>query len=702
MLAKARSDAIARRAALTAPNGFLPRLLLCSGLPKASLLTMIDRLGMMGDKSSDSEAVFSQLLVPSAASEWDIGRLGQRREVAQKLLGRLSAYLRLNEVTVKKVEAGISTTFLDWLSKNCVGNDKPRKLKNKQKSKAAAVGLSTLADASKILQILGKTEELQGKAQAEEGKPEELQDKAQAEEDLDTDLFRPGMVRMELSSDIDGFAAETAIQNCVGENEPDVLEDLLRAQAGTAAANSNPLAVESSRFTGLAVLVLRSYVKMRKPHDSLSRVVLSWVPYLSRSSGCPDLWQEMFSVHKEPLKERLDHLLSRCMTVWSSCHVEMCCEWIISKGKALEVSKCSVSRITRYLVLTSGQHSVQVDGFSARIPVMGLKNWGKSEEFVSACTNIVFENIKGAGSVQSSGDVMSRNELPDWLVLTLMLAKCGRVQMKYVCEAILQRISQPTEDLDPPLLRSVFLRLYVSNPHGMNLGIAMIRAVLMEAAEEYSTVWLDWRSPFDGQLRDIFETVMGGNGSRLVRPLVDLSKKHPLLVLRRSHLLTQFLEKDAAMAGRNAKESRGVVHGQNLTGPLDAVKSGRIVKVNVRHWGFSYSEHVWIALLDIIGAVPGPVLFSCGLSMGLLDFLNVNIRLVFVQSQLKRSEKDSRLKEKLKELFAAFQKSNKSGWEKWLLSPAAGLPSLGKTKNVMMICDFLDPQAAADLCKAPS
>lgn len=85
--------------------------------------------------------------------------------------------------------------------------------------------------------------------------------------------------------------------------------------------------------------------------------------------------------------------------------------------------------------------------------------------------------------------------------------------------------------------------------------------------------------------------------------------------------------------------------------------------------------------------------------MGFLDFLNVNVRLVFVQSQLRRSEREFRLKEKLKELLVTFRKSSPSGWEKWMTSKDHGLPSLGEMRNVMICCDFLDPK---DVVKAPT
>ena len=85
-------------------------------------------------------------------------------------------------------------------------------------------------------------------------------------------------------------------------------------------------------------------------------------------------------------------------------------------------------------------------------------------------------------------------------------------------------------------------------------------------------------------------------------------------------------------------------------------------------------------------------MFGCGLKMGFLQFLNVNVRLVFIQSQLKRGVRDFRLKEKLKEVFSTFQKINHAGWEDWMDSSDHGLPSFGKMKNVMISCGFLEPK----------
>jgi hypothetical protein len=104
---------------------------------------MIDRLGRLGDTETEKDAVYLQLLDPSASSEWDIGRVGGRSDISRKLLGRLSAYLRLNEVSSTPGEAEVSTTFLDWLSEMCRSNyRKPKKPKHKKGKAVNAISVS--------------------------------------------------------------------------------------------------------------------------------------------------------------------------------------------------------------------------------------------------------------------------------------------------------------------------------------------------------------------------------------------------------------------------------------------------------------------------------------------------------------------------------------------------------------------------------
>jgi hypothetical protein len=97
--------------------------------------------------------------------------------------------------------------------------------------------------------------------------------------------------------------------------------------------------------------------------------------------------------------------------------------------------------------------------------------------------------------------------------------------------------------------------------------------------------------------------------------------------------------------------------------------------------------------------VPREVLFGCGLKMGILDFLGVYLRLIFIQTQLQINDRFPRLKSKVSEFLDSFKNSNKQGWDVWLDVEVEGLSSLGSARNVLMSCDFISHQQAIDSVK---
>ena len=147
MLAKSKSDYIARRAALSAPTAFLPRLLLCSGLPQTSFVTIVDRLGKLGD-ANDPTKVYRDLLTPSATTHWGFGQLGSRRDIARKIIGRVAAYADLYNSPASKIDEEFSTVFITWVRTEALPLEKPRKPKPKpKKGRLDARSTCTVANA---------------------------------------------------------------------------------------------------------------------------------------------------------------------------------------------------------------------------------------------------------------------------------------------------------------------------------------------------------------------------------------------------------------------------------------------------------------------------------------------------------------------------------------------------------------------------
>ena len=112
MLAQARCEGFAQRAALTIPEDFLPRILLCSGLSRSSVTTIIQRLGHIVDSAHDKDEVIGRLL--KQRSEWNAGNIGKKQTTTKKkLLGCIAAYFRLYKISFPVVNPFLASLMED-------------------------------------------------------------------------------------------------------------------------------------------------------------------------------------------------------------------------------------------------------------------------------------------------------------------------------------------------------------------------------------------------------------------------------------------------------------------------------------------------------------------------------------------------------------------------------------------------------------
>jgi hypothetical protein len=559
---------------------------------------MIDRLGRLGDKASNRGKTYSQLLVPSAASEWDIGRLGHRREVSRKLLGRLSAYTRMYEISSPAAE-NVSFTFLEWLSGSCKGNEKPRKPKPKKSKTSPASSLAGIGVASSIVSKL--SEEL-------------IKFPQHAEVRLDGDAS--DMTKFRTCSDAEaillpvrGASIDTIrefVEKVFSKNEPGILEAWLSGifpdEVLPRKAKKRRLEDTAEKLGGieLSLLLLQSHLNMQRRAEALTSSILKWVPRLSRSSGSPEFWSVMFAEGDSQSSVIWASLLSRCIRCWCHSHTSQCRDWILSQTG---VENLSVEHVVRFLVISSSQASVHVETFAAMSSVREDIEWGRSEEFVSAATGSALDCLQRQPFDEIKTSLCSRNNPPDSVILLLLLARCGRKQLQFVCQTIVQRIEKGDDDTRKVLLATI-LRLYAYFPLSMNLGVAILRSVLKAAVEEYPEDWLVWRSPLDDQFQDMIESVIANSApARLVQALSEASKKHPLMILRKLEFMEHCLEADAAVCEESAaNDKRGIIFGQNLSDPQLAKIDGKLLKVTVKHWGFNFTESLWLGFLDLISS----------------------------------------------------------------------------------------------------
>lgn len=694
MLAKSRSDFIAKRAALATPTPFLPRLLFCSGLPRASLLTMIDRLGRLGEKAVDADKTFIQLLVPSASSEWDVGRLGHRREVARKLFGRISAYSRMYNLVQLDIEGVISFSFVEWLSNMCQSSQKSIKMKAKKPKLAPAAIFAGIESARTLFDHIPThtpdSVEISNVTQM-------VADASDMTEFLG---FKSREVVFPPRSLGDGKTIEHFLAQTFKENKPDTLDKWLRQNF----FNQSVLVKRKRRHEvevvpklsndELSVLLLQCYIRLERKVEGIASTLVKWIPKLSSSHGSPKLWRILLADGQKPAF-LWDNLASRCFQIWSHAHMTECRRWILSNDTK---EKLDLVKVVRFLIQASTFSAVHVESFEDLPVAVEDLTWGRMEDTVRSATGIALDCLL---SSDYETRLRSRSDPPECLVLLLLISKLGRNQVQFVSGAIIKRIQSDNKQNKCLLLLSL-LRIYAYFPFSMNLGVAVLRSNLMEAVAVSADDWLSWRSPLDDSVLDVLDTALSNVSSqRSVQSLIDTAKKHPLLLLRKLEKMENILEMDATVVDNKVMgEKIDIITGEGLNEPLSANANGRKLKISVKHWGYSYREHVWSTILDVISAVPNEVLFQCGLKMGLFDVLGVYLRLVLVQSQLRTNiDRLAKLKERLSEFIGKFKSANLKAFDSWMASSNCGLPSLGATRNVLVGCGFLSHQQAMESVK---
>jgi len=472
MLAKARSDRIARRAALSAPTRFLPRLLLCSGLPRASLVTMIDRLGQLSDLASDKDQLYEELLVSSTSSEWDFGRGGGHgREIARKLLGRLAAYTRLNALPVNGGDSEISLSFLKWLSHECqVAAEIPKKQAPKKKWKASKRFprfLETTASSAKMKDILSGEVDVENVVELSHAETTTVTFLPVPQEPS-ADSRSSALTKPKIESGIKGDDAGE-LEECLNTYLTEELEARMETQSG------------GERLTPVDVCleILRCYMELEQENDRAALLVLKWVPLLLRDQGSHEFWRALFSKSNNPsIRRVLDDLVSKCVTGWDDYHVQTFVDWMVSvaaKEAGTKQTFCA-RRIAYVLVLTSGSSPSHLESLSDFPDTYSQPFWRSNKDTMMALISIAIGSIVDDEDV--SEDSYRRNGMPPSSSLLLQIAGTDRETARGVVDSILEFVSAIAKGKSERLtLEAILLRIYLRRPPWMQLGRAQVRSV---------------------------------------------------------------------------------------------------------------------------------------------------------------------------------------------------------------------------------
>lgn len=678
MLAKSLSDNIARRAALSAPAKFLPRLLLCSGLPKSSLLTMIDRVGKLGEQSDSIDKVYRELLMPSATMDWGFGQIGTRREIARKLIGRLSAYISKSGDSFETLSKDVSFTFIGWLSEECRPPEKQRKgrpLKKSLKARDVDGIASKLSDAESLLANFTDFVDI-------------------ADQTLDCSDSDVSLSKFKTPSPIDSpppvpesdAGYELFIRDCCSRCDSDSLElwieaDLFseRVLAPTKRRKTEDVMNETSKCA-VALALLECSLSTPSLNPEWIRAVERWVPLLSASEANPAFWKILFSQHESELNTGC--MVAACACTWCPFTAIACRDWILSHG---EWKSLDLQSLTTFLVHTSGQGATHAPSFQRE--GMPVSTCFQSKESVDGVVSLAFECATSCGD-----DIARRNSLPGWLQLLLLVAQGGKVQANQMIHYLLRKVEDSEQEGIRMVIAKAILRVYCYFPSRVSLVNPRLRMLLVDASK--SVDWRTWRTPIDETLNDMLAGLKLSPTQRLVHGLVDVSKSYPLMLLRKLDAMADILEDDAVNRVASGV-SRVRFQADDIDGPATAICNDKEVKVVIRHWGYSYTDPLWVSFIEILLSVPREVLFSCGLKMGLDVLLLVYVKLLYVQCHLQSREKSTRLKSRFADLMAIFEK-DASAWDTWLATLVPGLDSTKTVRSVLVRCSVISTDQAMD------
>lgn len=687
MLAKCRCESIAKLTALSAPDAFLPRLLLCCGITSTSMLSMINRLESIGGESPDASKYFSQLLTPSVISSWGTGyQAGGRRVVARKLLGRIAAYLDLNGPDTDAAEIR-SSPFLIWLAEYCNEAKDKKAPRSKPTSKATTrlpEFLTQIPAKGSLAKLLLDDEEMELDALPFE--PDKVPDFVVAK--VPGEVFSPS-----------NFSSEAA-ERAIASNDLLALDSMIATLAHDIESNSNQVQNAPKAARDLLVALSKPVVggvrqEEQQHHSSaLVNFALKWFPFLSHFGWGDDIdGNAIFDViFSQSSGAVVDHetwssiLHTSVEFAWTETQLRSCQAWILDGAQkdGFLVRYCPL-RIADFLIHTANQYSLAFKPFAdASAPPFAAV---ASQAHASAAVKIALECARIENDTAPNTLAQrcaDRNMSPTWFILLELTARCSKNHMTFVANSLVSQL--PSEEWKGAVYPLVLLRLYVSLPNTMGLGDAKLRGILISAVGNPNSGWLEWRCPLDAQVRGVVQTLGSNWNQRLLQTMMDLAKRQPLIVLRHLRDLADVLLQDGAVSKSTLTHRNRAVAGAAQGPAVAKTRQGVVLKVTASHWGYCFTEPLWSSVLEIVSSLPNEVAFVCGLKMGLLDIYTAFVKLIWVQHSLKCPDHTARIRTKLAASFASFNSFDALAWAGWMESRLEGLRNQGPVRDIVAKC----------------
>lgn len=415
----------------------------------------------------------------------------------------------------------------------------------------------------------------------------------------------------------------------------------------------------------LAIELLKSLTSPQSEKQKNVNAALSHVPRVRKLDATTLMWELLFSSKVEGTTS--SDLVLNCIRSWSPHHIRLCRNWIrysVDPGNP----GINVERVAEFLLYCSREADEAIGDYNyyASIAVECLLR-----EPYPVC---IF---------------WCRNSYPVGLSLGLLTGDIGDRAFQVIWTMAVEAISTHGLTRHTTGVKALLLHLYLQHPQLVNSASIETRHFLVNASDALN-FWWTWRSSSDDRIQEMIDAFCSGN-SRAAKMLSEWSRKHPLLVIRKSSYIVNALERDGR-ADFAKIDGRGTICGQDMVTPRVVTYLGRDAHINIRYWGCTYTESIWVTFLDILMSAPREVLFGNCVRLGLLDLACLYLKLIDVQVNLTSHERSKRLKAKFVEFCDSFRQYNSHSWVAWL----ACTIEAKEVRLVMLSCGMLSADQARD------
>ena len=628
LLAQSRSDTVAKQAALLAPHAHLARLLCVSN--KSQIKVILDRIEPDPDRW---DIMFSKSSWPDCAGLSSM-------QAKRKVLGLIRVYKRNCDSDILEEDRA----FVSWLEK-CQPTDQGTLSRNLLTS----IPLEDRQD-----------------------------DDADAVEDLMDEDTTMNSVLDDADDDEDVWNCEPVDQKpdkpiATGAISKQFIQSVLESGYFSVLETSLQLACQDPQSSIMSHVDAAAYILDMQTYynnDSFAYSMLK-VAELTQRAGEHNLWQRIFSPQGQNMPLQMS-LVQSCALSWSERHVASCVNWIILSKQSWK-SANQLKLVARFLAVVSEERSSLCFVFNKSTQGTCYAIQDQAVAITSLALSLAVLESSGDGSD-------ARNLLPDWLVLILLVAKRN---LAAVIETVLA-----TNPRECRVISEVILRLYLTYPDDMKFSAdPNLRILLLQASGRKPQSWLNWRCPLDSHICEVFSSFL--SHQQLIQAANDLTKKHPLLIVRHMSILEHSLEQDASGRDEGGRHlpKRGRVGGTHISQKMPAVVGGRNISVTIVRWGYSFNESVWCTTLDVMLALPNEILFGLCDHVSLMKVLDLCLKLLMVQIvELDAENVITVIREKYKRLIKTFRECQGDAYNNWLsrdLSGWGGIETLLRSVTCM-------------------